>query len=154
MRWPRLVPVAGCALALTACGGGGPSGADTTPATTTATTPAALVEAGLDPPSGCYVVVFLAEDVSKPQIASVQRRLLANRAVTVVSYVSKGLELRRFAIRNPQAAKGMHVNPFTDRFEVVPRTRSGILAIVGDFVKRGGPITNVRPAENCARIPG
>jgi|SRR5581483_2660249 len=154
MRWLRLVPVAGCALALTACGGGGRSGADTTPAKPVAATPVALVEAGLDPPSGCYVVVFLAEDVSKRQIASVQRRLLANRAVTEVAFVSSALELRRFAIRNPQAAKGMHVNPFTDRFEVVPRTRSGVYAIVGEFATRGGPITNVRPARNCARLAG
>jgi hypothetical protein len=150
MRWLRLVPVAGCALALAACGGGGGRSAGGT--TSTSAPAAALVAAGLDPPSGCYVIVFLAEDVTKPQIASVQRRLLANRALTEVSFVSKALELRRFAIRNPQAVKSMHVNPFSDRFEVVPRTRNGVFAIVADFATRGGPITNVKPARNCARL--
>ena len=152
MRWLRLVPVGGCALALAGCGGdgGGASG------TTTSTTPAiaALVVAGLEPPSGCYVTVFLAEDVTKGDIASVQKRLLANRVITQVSYVSKGLELRRFALTNPKAAKAMHVNPFADRFEVVPRTNGSVFAIVGDFAARGGPITNVKPSEGCAGGPG
>jgi len=146
MRWLRLVSVAGCALALAACGGGGRT-ARTTP--TPPSSSAALVAAGLEPPSGCYVTVFLAEDVTKADLASVQRRLLSNRAVTEVSFVSKGLELRRFALTNPKAAKGMHVNPFSDRFEVVPRTSGGVFSIVGDFAARGGPITNVKPSEGC-----
>ena len=147
MRWLRLVPVAGGALALAACGGGGGGNPG---ATTTVHTSAALVAAGLEPPAGCYVTVFLAEDVTKADIASVQKRLLANRVITQVSYVSKGLQLRRFALTDPKAAKGMHVNPFADRFEVVPRTRGGVFAIVGDFATRGGPITNVKPNKSCA----
>jgi hypothetical protein len=146
MRWLRLVPVAGGALALAACGGGG---GGTPGTTTTVRSSAALVVAGLEPPAGCYVTVFLAEDVTKADIASVQRRLLANRVITQVSYVSKSLELRRFALGNPRAAKGMHVNPFADRFEVVPRTNGGVFAIVGEFAARGGPITNVKPSELC-----
>ena len=146
MRWLRLVPVAGGALALAACGGGG---GGTPGTTTTVRSSAALVVAGLEPPAGCYVTVFLAEDVTKADIASVQRRLLANRVITQVSYVSKSLELRRFALGNPRAAKGMHVNPFADRFEVVPRTNGGVFAIVGKFAARGGPITNVKPSELC-----
>jgi hypothetical protein len=146
MRWLRLVPVACCALALAACGGGRSSVSTTsTPSST-----AALVAAGLDPPSGCYITVFLAEDVTKKQIGGVQRRLLENRAITEVSFVSKALELRRFALRNPQTAKGMHVNPFSDRFEVVPRTRNSIFSIVADFATRGGPITNVKPSRFCS----
>jgi FtsX extracellular domain len=145
MRRLWLVPVAGCVAVLGACGGGGPSAT-----TTTARAAAALVVAGLEPPSGCYVTVFLAEDVTRADIASVQKRLLATRAVTQVSYVSKELELRRFGLRNPQAAKGMQVNPFADRFEVVPRRRGGVFAIVGDFATRGGPITNVKPNKSCA----
>jgi hypothetical protein len=78
------------------------------------------------------------------------RELLANRAVTQVSYASKALELRRFGLRNPQAAKGIDVNPFSDRFEVVPRTKGSVFAIVGDFATRGGPITNVKPSKGCA----
>jgi cell division protein FtsX len=151
MRWLRLVPVAGGALALTACGGGGGG----TPGTvTTVRSSAALVVAGLEPPAGCYVTVFLAEDVTKAQIASVQKRLLANRVVTQVSFVSKELQLRRFALSNPKAAKGMHVNPFADRFEVVPHTNGSVFAIVGEFAARGGPITNVKTSEGCEGGPG
>ena len=145
MRRPWLVPAAGCMLVLAACGGGGSGGASTV------TEPnAALVVAGLEPPSGCYVTVFLAEAVTRAQVDALQKRLLANRAVTEVSFVSKELELRRFALVNPKAAKGMHVNPFADRFEVVPRTRGGVFAIVGDFAARGGPITNVKPSKTCS----
>jgi hypothetical protein len=150
MRWLRLVPVAGGALALTACGGGGGG----TPTVTTVRSSAALVVAGLEPPAGCYLTVFLAEDVTKAEIASVQKRLLANRVVTQVSFVSKELQLRRFALSNPKAAKGMHVNPFADRFEVVPHTRGSVFAIVGEFASRGGPITNVKPSEGCDGGPG
>jgi FtsX extracellular domain len=148
MRWLRLVSVAVGALALAACGGG--SGRRTSGTTTSAHSSAALVVAGLEPPSGCYVTVFLAEDVTKAEIATVQNRLLENRVVTEVSYVSKALELRRFALANPKAAKGMHVNPFADRFEVVPRTNTSVFSIVGDFATRGGPITNVKPSGLCA----
>jgi hypothetical protein len=153
MRWLRLVPVAGGALALTACGGGGGGGGNPGP-TTTVHSSAALVVAGLEPPAGCYVTVFLAEDVTKADVASVQKRLLASRVITAVSYVSKGLQLRRFALANPKAAKGMHVNPFADRFEVVPRRSGSVFAIVGDFAARGGPITNVKPSEGCAAGAG
>jgi hypothetical protein len=151
MRWLRLVPVAGGALALAACGGG--DGGSPAP-TTTVHSSAALVVAGLEPPAGCYLTVFLAEDVTKADIASVQKRLLASRVITAVSYVSKELQLRRFALSNPKAAKGMHVNPFADRFEVVPRTSGSVFAIVGDFATRGGPITNVKPSEVCAAGAG
>ena len=136
-----------------ACGGGGGGGTSGT-TTTTVRSSAALVAAGLEPPAGCYVTVFLAEDVSKADIAIVQKRLLANRVVTQVSYVSKALELRRFALTNPKAAKGMHVNPFADRFEVVPRTNGSVFAIVSDFAAQGGPITNVKPSKTCAPGPG
>jgi FtsX extracellular domain len=143
MRRLRLVPVVGCAFVLVACGGGG------SPATTT-TSRASVVAAGLEPPRGCYLTVFLAEDVTKADVAGVQRRLLRNRLVRRVSFVPKALELRRFTVRNPKAAKGMHVNPFADRFEVVPRTRGGVFAVISDFATRGGPITNVKPSKGCS----
>jgi FtsX extracellular domain len=144
MRWLRLVPVSGCALVLAACGGGGSSEA------TTRVSRASLVAAGLQPPRGCYVTVFLAEDVTKADIASVQRRLIGNRLVTQVAFVSKALELRRFVLTNPKAAKAMHVNPFADRFEVVPRTNGGVFAVISDFATRGGPITNAKPSKGCS----
>ena len=141
----RLAVLAGCAAAVSGCGGGGGS---------TATKPvaapqAALVAAGLEPPAGCYVTVFLIEDATRAQVAQVQKRLLASKAIEQVSFVSKQLQLRRFAQANPTAAKGMHVNPFSDRFEVVPRTRGGVFAIVSHFALEGGPITNARPSSGC-----
>ena len=141
----RLFPLAGCALALAACGGG------TSVNDTTTGSVATLVTPGLTPPPDCYVTVFLIEDVSKAQIAQVQKLLLANRLITQVSFVPKAFQLKRFAQTNPVVAKGMHVNPFADRFEVVPRTHGSIFAIVGDFATRGGPITNVKPSAGCGQ---
>lgn len=141
-RSSTLAALAGCALLLGGCGGGSSTVAAEAQG-------AALVVPGLEPPAGCYLTVFLNEDVTRGEIRTVQRRLLANRAVTQVSYVPKSLELRRFALRNPKAAKGMHVNPFADRFEVVPRTNGSVFTIVADFATRGGPITNVKPAKTC-----
>jgi len=144
MRW--LIAFAGCALAagLAGCGGGGAAPGETRPAS------AALVVAGLEPPGGCYVTVFLVEDATKAQIAQVRRQLLASTAVVQVSFVSKELQLRRFAHLNPATARRMHVNPFTDRFEIVPRSRGSALAIVGDFAINGGPITNAKPSTGCS----
>src|SRR5690242_21481844 len=120
-----VVALASCVavVAVAGCGGGG-GGTSAPPATTQASPgpQATLVAAGLEPPGGCYVTVFLVEDATKAQVAQVQRKLLAARGVTEVAFVSKELELRRFAVLNPGAAKGMHVNPFADRFEVVPST--------------------------------
>jgi hypothetical protein len=149
MRSPIAFAAGALALALAGCGGGG--GAGTSPAGTETAEPpaAALVVAGLEPPGGCYVTVFLLEDVTKAQIASVQRQLLASKAIIQVSFVSKSLQFRRFATLDPTAAKGMHVNPFTDRFEVVPRTRGGAFSIIGDFAVKGGPITNVKQSTGC-----
>ena len=143
-RGRRLVPLAVCSLALTACGGGG-----TPAATSTAASTATVVTPGLNPPSGCYVTVFLVETVTKTQIAQVKRLLVSNRLITQVSFVPKELQLRRFTRTNPAAAKGMVVNPFADRFEVVPRTHGSVFAIVGDFATHGGPITNVKPSAAC-----
>jgi len=108
------------------------------------------VLAGLQPPSGCYVTVFLIEDATRAQIRSVQNRLLANKGVAQVSFVSSGLALERFGKKNPAAAKGMHVNPFSDQFEVVPRSRAAVFSIIGDFATNGGPITNALPSGVCA----
>ena len=142
-RGRRLLPLAGCSLALAACGGG-------TPATTsTAASTATLVTPGLNPPLGCYVTVFLIETVTNTQVAQVQKLLVSNRLIAQVSFVPKALQLKRFARTNPAAAKGMVVNPFADRFEVVPRTHGSVFAIIGDFATNGGPITNVTPSAAC-----
>jgi hypothetical protein len=149
----KLVPLAGCALLLAGCGGGGGGGESTTAETQPAIT-ASLVAPGLEPPAGCYVTVHLVEDITKKQIAELQQRLLTTKAVTQVSFVSKALEFRRFAQSNPGLAKRMHLNPFTDRFEVVPRTNGAVFAIVGDFATNGGPITNVKPSIGCSETVG
>jgi FtsX-like permease family protein len=144
-RGCTLLPLAGCALVLAACGGGGGSSGTGTTSASAAT----LVTPGLQPPAGCYVTVFLIEAVTKAQITQLQKLLLANRLISQVSFVPKALELKRFAQTNPVAAKGMHLNPFADRFEVVPRTHGSVFSIVGDFATSGGPITNVKPSTGC-----
>jgi hypothetical protein len=149
----RLALLPGCALLLAACGGGG---GGSSPATTArlGANPASLVTAGLEPPAGCYVTVLLVEDITRAQVEQVQNRLLATKAVEQVSFVSKSLEFQRFKQTNAKVAKGMHVNPFTDRFEVVPRSNSSVFSIVSDFATKGGPITNVRPSVGCSTTVG
>jgi hypothetical protein len=164
----RLVILAGCTVALAGCGGGGGGaggsgaggggraggGGGPPPAETNAAPEASLVDAGLEPPEGCYVTVFLVEDVTKPQVGEVQAQLLSNSAIFQVSFVPRALELKRFAQSNPAAAKDMHVDQFADRFEVVPRTPGTALQIVGTVAKQGGPITNAKPSAGCAAGPG
>jgi hypothetical protein len=158
----RLVILAGCTVALAGCGGGGGAGGSGNggggggppPAETSAAPEASLVDAGLEPPEGCYVTVFLVEDVTKPQVDEVQAQLLSNKAIFQVSFVPKALELKRFAQSNPAAAKDMHANPFGDRFEVVPRTPGTAPQIVGTVAKQGGPVTNAKPSAGCAAGPG
>jgi len=152
----KLVPLAGCALLLSGCGGGGGGGggSTTTESQPAVTASASLVVPGLEPPAGCYVTVHLIEDINKKQIDQLQERLLRTKAITQVSFVPKELEFRRFAQSNPSLAKRMHVNPFTDRFEVVPRTNGAVFAIIGDFATNGGPITNVKPSIGCSESVG
>ena len=145
-RGRRLVPLAVVVLCLTACGGGG-----TSANTTTTRSAATLVTARLTPPSGCYLTVFLTETVTRAQTLRLQNRLLANRLITQVSFVPKALELRRFAQKHPLAAQGFVVNPFTDRFEVVPRTHGSMFSIISGFATHGGPITNVTPTAACTQ---
>ena len=145
-RGCRLLPLIVVALALSACGGGGTSESSTSTGST-----ATLVSAGLTPPIGCYLTVFLIESVTRTQTLRVQNQLLANRLITQVSFVPKALELKRFAQKHPLAAQGFAVNPFTDRFEVVPRTHGSMFAIIGGFATRGGPITNVTPNPACGQ---
>lgn len=140
-----LLPLVVVVLVLTACGSG-TSGSGTTIGST-----ATLVTAGLTPPSGCYLTVFLIETVTRTQTLHVQNQLLGNRLITRVSFVPKALELRRFAQTHPLAAQGFAVNPFTDRFEVVPRTHGSIFSIIGGFATHGGPITNVTPNAACGQ---
>ena len=146
MRW--LVPLLGVGmLALAGCGSGGKRASTTT---VEHSNRAHLVLAGLQPPGGCYVTVFLIEDASKAQIASVQNRLLRNKGVDTVSFVSRGLALERFSRKSPAVAKGLRVNPFSDQFEVVPHSRIAVFSIIGDFATNGGPITNAKPSPGCA----
>jgi hypothetical protein len=145
----RLLGPLACVAVLAGCGGGS-DGAPPAKTTTTTAAKAKLVIAGLQPPSACYLTVFLVEDATKAQIASVQRRLLRNKAVSEVAYVSKGLALERFVRTKPNVAKRIHVNPFSDQFEVVPHSRGVAFAVVADFATHGGPITNVLPSRGCA----
>jgi hypothetical protein len=143
-RWLLLLAVA--ALVPAGCGGSRTPGASTSTGSQ-----ATLVTAGLTPPAGCYLTVFLIESVSKSQTLHVQSQLLGNHLITQVSFVPKALELRRFAQTHPLAAQGFAVNPFTDRFEVVPRTHGSMFSIISGFAKQGGPITNVTPNAACGQ---
>ena len=145
MRWPPLLGV--LVILLAGCGGGS-GGSPGKPAVHARR--ARLVLAGLQPPSGCYVTVFLIDNATKAQIRSVQNRLLANNGTAEVSFVSRGLALERFGMKNPKLAKSMHVNPFSDQFEVVPRSLAAVYLIIGDFARNGGPITNALPGGTCA----
>ena len=144
-RGRRLLPLAVVSLALTACGGGTAGSGTSTESTAT------LVTAGLTPPSGCYLKVFLVDDVTKAQTLHVQRQLLANRLITQVAFVSKVLQLKRFAQKHPLAAQAFAVNPFPDRFEVVPRTHNSMFAIIGSFATQRGPVTNVTANAACGQ---
>jgi hypothetical protein len=66
------------------------------------------------------VTVFLAEDVTRADIASVQKRLLATRAVTQDLVRLEGARAPPLRPAEPAGGQGDHVNPFADRFEVVP----------------------------------
>ena len=145
----RLVVLAGCTLALAGCGGGGSSSSTDT----TGLPKATLVTAGLQPPDGCYVTIFIVENATKAQIQQLQDFVVSEKAVSEVAFVSRGLALERFGKKNPKAAKGMHVNPFSDQFEAVPRTKGAAFAIIEDFATHGGPITNVRPSPACDVSP-
>ena len=142
-RW--LLPLAVVVLVPTGCGGSKPAAGTSTGSQATLVTP------GLTPPAGCYLTVFLIETVTRTQTLHVQNQLLANRLITQVSFVPKALELRRFAQKHPLAAQGFAVNPFTDRFEVVPRTHGSMFAIISGFATHGGPITNVTPNAACGQ---
>ena len=144
-RGSRLLPLVVVALGFTACGGGTSGSSTSTGATTTLVTP------GLTPPAGCYLTVFLVESVTTQQTLRVEKQLLANRLITQVSFVPKALELKRFAQKHPLAAQAFAVNPFTDRFEVVPRTHGSMFAIISGFATHGGPITNVTPSAACGQ---
>jgi hypothetical protein len=149
MPMRRLLGPSVCVLVLAGCGGGS-SSAPPAATTTPATSKAQLVIAGLQPPAGCYLTVFLVEGATTAQVETVKSRLLANKAVREVAFVSKGLALERFVRTKPKVAKRIHVNPFSDQFEVVPRSRGTVIAVVADFATNGGPITNVLPSRACA----
>jgi hypothetical protein len=134
-------------LLLAGCGGGTSSATDD--GTTTTASRARLVPATLAGPQGCFLTVFLSEGVSPAQRREVEALLLGSRRVREVSFVSKELALRRFARQQPDVAKNMHVNPFPDRYEVVPGTRIDVFAIITQFASGVDGITNVRASAAC-----
>ena len=145
----RLALVAAAAALLCPGCGGESSSADAT--TSTAGPRARIVQAKLAQPAGCFVTVFLSESVTPTQKRHVELLLLSNRRIVEISFVSKKLALRRFARTKPKIAANMHVNPFSDRFEVVPGTRVDVFAIMTDFAAGVDGVTNVRAGALCAR---
>ena len=138
---------AAAALLLAGCGGGGKASSGTT---TSETQQARLVEATLAQPDGCFLTVFLSEGVTPAQRRDVETLLLTNRRIREVAFVSKALALRRLARTQPDVARNMHVNPFPDQFEIVPRTRTDIFAIVTQFAAGVDGVTNVRGSRGCS----
>jgi hypothetical protein len=146
----RLGPAAAVAgLLLSGCGGS--ESASTEATTTTAVSAAKLVKAGLRPPAGCYLTIYLGETVSVAEKQNVESLMLTSKRVESVSFVSKGLALKRFAQSKPVLARRMRVNLFPDTFEVVPHTRLDVAPIIVDFSAGVAGVTNVRASRPCAQ---
>jgi hypothetical protein len=137
------------ALLLTGCGGGGETAAPATTSTADDTPRARVVRAKLVPPSGCFLTVFLSESHTTTQQRHVELLLIGNRLVREVAFVSKDLALRRLARTQPKIAKGMHVNPFPDSYEVLPGSRNAIFSIITDFAAGVDGVTNVKASRAC-----
>jgi FtsX-like permease family protein len=156
MRGPMRRSTSGLLVAATAAGallagcGGGDSTADEATTSTAART-ANLVKAGMAPPRGCYVTVFLSENVTAAQREHVQGRLLSNPRVLEVAFVPKKLSLRRFARANPLIAAGMRLNLFPDKFEARLISRLSALTVVTDFAAGVDGITNAKASAACAK---
>jgi hypothetical protein len=135
-------------LLLAGCGG---SGSGSSGGTTTEPAGARIVKPGLKPPRGCYLTVFLAEEATRRQQKHVQDLMVGSGRVATVAFVSDELALKRFAVKNPVMARRMHKNPFPDSFEVVPRTKLDVYAIITTFAAGVPGVVNVRASEPCGR---
>jgi cell division protein FtsX len=136
-------------LLLAGCGGSGNGSSGAT--TTESTANARVVKAGLKPPAGCYLTVFLSDDATAGQRNGVQRLMVTSKRVASVSYVSKELAMKRFAKRKPEIARRMHTNLFPNSFEVVPRSRLDVYPIILDFAAGVPGVENVRASTPCGR---
>jgi FtsX extracellular domain len=148
-RNPTRLALVAAAAALLVSGCGSSSSSEGT--TSTVGPQAKLVPATLVQPEGCFLTVFLSESVTPAQTAHVQLLLLSNPRIVEVSFVSKQLALKRLAATQPDIAANMHVNPFPDQFEVVPRLRVDVFAIITDFAAGVDGVTNVRASPACAQ---
>ena len=144
----RLVLVAAIA-ALLAAGCGGGSATDGT--TSTAGPRAVLVPGKLAQPKVCFLTVYLSDNVTPAQTRHIRFLLLSNPRIVEISFVSKKLALRRLAQTEPELVASMEVNLFPDRFEVVPRTRGSVFAIISVFAAGVDGVTNARPSKTCAQ---
>jgi cell division protein FtsX len=135
---------------LAGCGGGGSASSGTTSTATEVDPPhARLAKATLKQPAGCFLTVFLSESHTTQQQRHVELLLLGNKLIREISFVSKDLALRRLARTQPQIAKGMHVNPFPDSYEVLPGSRNAVFSIMTDFAAGVDGVTNVKPSRGC-----
>ena len=137
-------------LLLAGCGGSG-GGSSSEGTTTEAGAAARVVKAGLRPPRGCYLTVYLAEEATVPQRRRVQALMVTSGRVAKIAFVSKALALKRFAQQKPLFASRMHRNPFPDSFEVVPRTRLDVYPIITFFAAGVPGVVNVRASVPCGR---
>jgi FtsX extracellular domain len=136
-------------LLLTGCGG---SGGDSSGGTTTEpTTAARVVKAGLNPPRGCFLTVYLAFDATAKQTQAVRGLMVTSGRVATIAFVPKELALKRFAQTKPELARRMHTNLFPDAFEVVPRSRIDVYPLILDFAKGVDGVVNVRVSRPCGQ---
>ena len=150
----RLAPAAAVsALLLAGCGGSeGKGDASEEPATTDEAPAAKVVKAGLRAPAGCFITVFLREDVTPAQKRAFQSRMLSSKGVATVAFVSKALSLERLRSRKPAVARSIRVNPYPPQFEVVPRSTFNVSAIITDLASGIGGVTNARASRPCAAV--
>jgi hypothetical protein len=147
----RLAPVAVViALLLAGCGGSGGGDASDEKATTDAEPAARLVKAGLRAPAGCFITVFLREDVTPAQKREVQLLMLSSGRIATVAFVSKALSLERLRAVRPKVARSLRVNPYPPQFEVVPRSKLHVFAIITDLAAGIEGVTNARASRPCA----
>jgi len=137
-------------LLLAGCGGSGAGSGEAT--TTEADVFARVVKAGLAPPPGCYLTVYMADGATARQTARVQRLMVTSKRVEEVSYVPKQLAFKRFAKARPVIASRMRRNLFPDSFEVVPRTRLDVYGIILDFAAGVPGVVNVRASAPCGHV--
>jgi cell division protein FtsX len=138
-------------LLASGCGGSGQASVEET--TTDAGHRAQLVNAGLRPPTTCYLTVYMTDTSTRAQRRQLQTLMLESESVESVAFVSKQLALERLKRTRPQDARRMRLNLFPDTFEVIPRTHLDLYSLISGFARGVPGVANVRVAPSCDVTP-